>query len=297
MGNFADLFGPNESYAYFKFADRNPFEVRSTHFSLVNAGWLADCALLVYLREETQVQERLERAGLHGVCFGFDCPGAQGFVGNADDWALVCFRGTEVEEWQDIVADVWIKLVSKSEHAGRVHAGFYRALGSIWPGIEDELERIQKDRQIPIPVWFTGHSLGAAMATLAGDRYDGAHALYTFGSPRVGDKAFRQGLAVNAYRIVNNNDGVTTVPPGPPLSSYRHVGDLKYLGDGGELIDDPGWWTVLKASLSGHRKAIQDAMGDLRRGDLDEVNVDQLRDHSPTAYANTIWQIIGARGA
>ena len=58
MGSFADLFGPNESYEYFKLADQCPFDVRSTHFSLVNAGWLADCALLVYLQDEAQVALR-----------------------------------------------------------------------------------------------------------------------------------------------------------------------------------------------------------------------------------------------
>ena len=130
------------------------------------------------------------------------------------------------------------------------------------------------------------------MATLAGDRYDGAHALYTFGSPRVGDTEFRQGLTVNAYRIVNNNDGVTTVPPGSPLSAYRHVGDLKYVDEQGALIEDPRRWTLFKSGLSGHLRALQVAVGDFRRGDFDEVNFDQLRDHSPTAYANALWGTI-----
>lgn len=130
------------------------------------------------------------------------------------------------------------------------------------------------------------------MATLAADQYDHARALYTFGSPRVGDKAFRQGVRVNAYRIVNNNDGVSSLPPGLPLSPYRHVGDLKYLDPDGVLNDDPRSWVTFKASLTGHLRALQDTVGDFRRGDLDEVNLDQLRDHSPTAYARAIWENI-----
>ena len=76
------------------------------------------------------------------------------------------------------------------------------------------------------------------------------------------------------------------------MSPYRHVGDLKHLDDSGELVDDPRWWAAFKASLTGHLRAIQDAVGDFRAGDFDEVNFDQLRDHSPTAYASAIWGIV-----
>ncbi len=130
------------------------------------------------------------------------------------------------------------------------------------------------------------------MATLAADRYDHAHALYTFGSPRVGDHEFRQAVRVNGYRFVNNNDGVTTVPPGLPLSPYRHFGDLKYLDQGGVLIDDPRFWRRFKASLTGHLEAIKDVIGDFRAGDFNTVPFDQLRDHSPTNYATSVWKNI-----
>jgi len=292
VGPFAELFRPNEGYPYFQHADRYPFDAGSTHFSPVNAAWLADCALLVYLREGTQVAERLEGTGLSGVCLGFERPGAQAFVAHSDDWAVVSFRGTEVREWQDVVASALFKLVPRPPHEGNIHLGFHRALESIWPEIEEVLSDIQGGRRTPVPVWFTGHSLGAAMATLAADAYEGARALYTFGSPRVGDKRFRRGLAVNAYRIVNDNDGITSVPPGPPLSPYRHVGDLKYLDGDGNLSDDPRSWTRFKGGLTGHLRALQDAVGDFIRGDLDQVEFDQLSDHSPTLYASALWQVV-----
>lgn len=290
MGTFAELFGPREDYPYFQHAARYPFASRSTHFSVVNAGWLADCALLVYLLQEGQITDRLEAAGLSGECFGFDRAGAQGFVAHCDAWAVASFRGTEVAEWQDVVADARIRLVPRPPHGGKIHLGFHEALSSIWPAMEDHIGKIQEGRETPVPMWFTGHSLGAAMATLAADQHHGARALYTFGSPRVGDKGFRQGLAVNAYRFVNNNDGITTIPPGPPLSPYRHVGDLKYLDEDRNLSDDPRTWTVFKNGLKGHLRAMQDAVGDFARGDLDQVDFEQLRDHSPSAYASAIWQ-------
>ncbi len=291
MPSFADLFDPNESYRYFEHASRHPFQTHRMRFSLINAGWLADCALLAYL-PEGQVKDRLTSAGLSGKCFGFGGLGAQGFLARNDQMAIVCFRGTE--DLKDVVADARIKLQHKPPHAGEIHSGFHDTLGSIWDGdgIEEELEHIQEGRETPVPVWFTGHSLGAAMATLAADRYGGARALYTYGSPRVGDEEFRRGLGVNAYRIVNNNDGVATVPPGRPLSPYRHVGDLKYLSDDGHLIDDPGRWAAFKAGLTGHLRHILEVAGDVSRGDFNLVPFDQLSDHSPTAYASGLWRII-----
>ena len=80
MPSFADLFDPNERYQYFEHASRHPFQTHRMRFSLVNAAWLADCALLAYLSED-QVKNRLTSAGLIGKCFGFGKPGAQGFRG------------------------------------------------------------------------------------------------------------------------------------------------------------------------------------------------------------------------
>ena len=75
-------------------------------------------------------------------------------------------------------------------------------------------------------MFFTGHSLGAALATLAFRAYRDPmgrmRALYTFGSPRVGDALiFLLDLPPNDYRIVKDEDVMTHVPA-PPL--YGHVG-------------------------------------------------------------------------
>jgi len=165
-----------------------------------------------------------------------------------------------------------------------VHRGFLRSLDTIWREAEDALGDGK--------VWFTGHSLGAALATLAADRLPGSHALYTYGSPRVGDKKFRQAFRANAYRFVNNNDGITVVPPRSSLFPYRHVGDLKYLDEDGCLIDDARWWQRFKAGLSGHLKTLVEVHGEFRKGNFDAIPFDQLVDHSPTSYAELIWENI-----
>ena len=63
MTTFAELFDPNHDYPYFSQASEHPFEAQNRHFSLVNAGWLADCSLLVYLRDKVDVETRLQRDG------------------------------------------------------------------------------------------------------------------------------------------------------------------------------------------------------------------------------------------
>ena len=292
MPSFDDLFAPNEEYGYFSLAREYPFDAQDGQFSLVNAGWLADCSLLVYSRSDADVTARLISSGgfSQATCIGFDRPGAQCFVAHRNEGTVVCFRGTEVGEWQDLVADAeFIFSPDRGSDDGvRVHRGFLRSLDTIWSEVADALTGDK--------VWFTGHSLGAALATLAADRLPGRHPLYTFGSPRVGDKNFRRAFRANAYRFVNNNDGVTVVPPESHLLPYRHVGDLKYFDEGGRLISDPQRWQRFKAGLSGHLKTIVEVQGEFRKGDFDAVALDQLVDHSPTTYAGHVWRnITGGR--
>jgi triacylglycerol lipase len=78
-------------------------------------------------------------------------------------------------------------------------------------------------------VTVTGHSLGAALATLLAldlaAHSDQPVVLYTHASPRVGDLSFMHlfnNIVPRAYRIHNRLDVVTKTPP--PLF-YFHVGD------------------------------------------------------------------------
>ena len=71
-------------------------------------------------------------------------------------------------------------------------------------------------------IYVTGHSLGAALATLAAvhiekllkDReLDIPVHLYTFASPRVGDRTFANHCqAIDAYRIINSEDLIQSIP-------------------------------------------------------------------------------------
>jgi predicted lipase len=84
----------------------------------------------------------------------------------------------------------------------------------------------------PRPMVVTGHSLGAALATLFVMENDAKHKFdittsCTFASPRVGNlefaRAFDQ-LPINSWRIVNTRDIVPKLPPHIPLLlEYDHV--------------------------------------------------------------------------
>jgi triacylglycerol lipase len=88
-------------------------------------------------------------------------------------------------------------------------------------------------------VTITGHSLGAALATLLALDLS-AHSkfplkVYTLASPRVGDLTFHNVFdttILNAFRVVNRLDIVPKTPP-PPL--YIHVGDESELIPSGQV--------------------------------------------------------------
>jgi predicted lipase len=101
---------------------------------------------------------------------------------------IVAFRGTRIDQFADILADISFLPALTSD--GLVHSGFHKALlaGGVWDAAKAHIDGILGEQVI----LFTGHSLGAALATIARRMYRDPQgrplALYTFGSPRVGDE-------------------------------------------------------------------------------------------------------------
>ncbi|QSY49835.1 MULTISPECIES: lipase family protein [Streptomyces] len=106
-------------------------------------------------------------------------------------------------------------------------------------------------------LFFTGHSLGGALAMLAGARLyleDPkllAGGVYTYGQSRTCDRllaeAYNKGFKQRMFRFVNNNDVVPTLPPEP---AYTHVDTLRYLGSDGRLREK----TSLFGNLADHAR-------------------------------------------
>jgi triacylglycerol lipase len=190
--------------------------------------------------------------GEHAATFQFG--DFHGFVADMDAVTLVAFRGTDnIENW---LTDGRIIQIQDSAYPGLVHRGFAAAMQVIWPDLKARLPAPSVGR----PVWVTGHSLGAALATLASIRLvnEGytVKSVYTYGSPRVGNPDFHSAYSTVNYRFVNNNDVVPHVPLeilllGVPNSglrhfAYKHVGTVKYLNRSGQLGEGMSDWDTKK---------------------------------------------------
>lgn len=135
---------------------------------------------------------------------------------------------------------------------------------------------------------MTGHSQGAALATLAADRYGNVQGVYTFGSPRVGDIEFKADFFINTYRFVNNNDLVSRLPLAP---IYYHVGELRYIDSNGLIHDNSSRWERWADEIQGQFRNLFNSFGQLRDG-FSQIIPDQIRDHDPRLYAIHIWNNI-----
>lgn len=168
------------------------------------------------------------------------------------DSIVICFRGTQPAELSDIAADLKSWQVA-SETIGEVHAGFKGELDKLWDHI---LAYTMMKQCKGKHIFVTGHSLGAAIATIAASRLkalDWSVTLYTYGSPRVGDHTWsKQFEEIETYRFVNNNDIVTAVPP---YGFFTHIGELKYINYYGN-IRDVTWWQRFKDQLRGRWRAL-----------------------------------------
>ena len=288
-----NLAPPYKDYEFFKDCDKLPFRYQANIFDMVNAWWLIEVSTLVYAEPDFVTQKFKQNAGFTDVKF-FENKATQCFVANNEKFAIVVFRGSEARLREGdsdpgyIFAD-WMAnfnfLPEAWDQGGNVHRGFKAALLEVWTDLEDYVSNLQKNN---LKIWITGHSLGAALATLAADRYGNVQGLYTYGSPRVGDQDFRKDFNVNTYRFVNNSDIVTKVPP-PGM--YCHVGELKYIDSEGIIHDNTNRWERWSDEIQGKFNNVFNALGQARKG-FTEVLLEPIVDHVPTLYATHIWNNI-----
>jgi predicted lipase len=276
---------PYRNYNFFLGSYLFPFRHDANVFNVVNAWWLIEASTLAYSEEEF-ARERFVKAGLTEIMF-FSGAGTQCYVACNDKVVIVAFRGTQIrEDYQDILADITTDcsiLMVPSGRGGKVHRGFKRALDEVWEE-KNLFAYIRSKDNGRRTLWFTGHSLGAALATLAADRCENVRGLYTFGSPRVGDEDFKRGFHINAYRIVNGGDIVARVPP---KGVYRHVGNLKHIDGEGILRNNPAGWESPTQNVSGKMFS----PGTETPG-FSSLIPDRLVDHVPILYATHLWNNI-----
>lgn len=295
------LLVPNRRYQYFEHWPAHPFRAEAAGFDAVNAWWLAEASFLAYA-DAAFIAATLEASGLKAAGFEFRLftgGGTQCFVVHNAEAAVVVFRGTQHDDfWAsvvDIVTDAKFLLVPDGA-GGHLHGGFMQGIVRVWDDLREHLRRLSEGGRA---FWFTGHSLGAALATLAAEQAVrelglNVRGLYTFGSPRVGDERFRQrldahGLEANTFRVVNDSDVVARVPP---EVLYRHVGRLKLIDEHGALrhLDDEPH-TPLRERLTGRVREVFSAAPFVASslGQLKVPVPKPLADHAPVYYAAHLW--------
>jgi len=258
------------------------------------AGLCAEMARLAYCRVEPNFQFDQELIGSVLDRLGFKCQffesagtpegrGTHGFLAVHDDAnpaakvAVVAFRGTDAADPTDIGDDADLIQV-KWPQGGRVHQGFADALDHVQEDLEAALKEV-KGR-----VLFTGHSLGAALATLLASVRK-PDCLYTFGSPRVGDGDFVATLnGVASRRFVDCCDIVARVPPEAVLEEkFVHYGDPYYIDRGRAIQVNPADGVIDEDCLvaSGEYLAKYGWV-------IGNVPVRQLADHAPINYVTAV---------
>lgn len=262
------------------FSQFNPL---AENYDSTNALALGHAAALAY-EDDDKISETLDLWGFTESRY-LNKGGTQGYLATQDRLLLIAFRGTELFHLEDILTDVNLALFPGP--VGQVHFGFAEALDQVWPSFLDFFYGMYQGQ----PIWLTGHSLGAALATLSTARikFDPVdqvriQGLYTFGSPRVGDdefaSAFDRACKKICFRFRNNNDVVTRVPlPGIFALRYRHVGQLCYFDAQGNLRFGMSPWERLLDRFRG------------RLNDLGKPGSDGMKDHKMSAYLERLQSL------
>ncbi len=249
---------------------------------------------------------------------------------------IISFRGTEPDRIKDILVDLMalkenfepenLEGFETDRQWGRVHRGFNGAHETVAP--EFLWSKLQKTQRIRLVrdgnsyrkptsedraagndgkkyrkhVWITGHSLGAALATLqtsymlkaidAKAQYGNdsginknwlLRGLYTFGSPRVGNAQYRSEFQkasdhykLKVVRFRNRADVVTRVPK----IHFNHVGSLAYF--------DPNKDFHHSADLNGR-------MSPFYNNEVGRICAELEKDWGSTSLISCLKEFLGAK--
>jgi predicted lipase len=148
-------------------------------------------------------------------------------IGRRAGKTIVAFRGTELSllNWQDLITSLRSRLVRfVGGGAGRVHDGYQSAVWALLPLIRPHLGGA---------VYLCGHSMGGAMATVAGALIKPA-AVYSFNAPKCGDPVFAENYPAVHYRFESRKDVVSWYPSS--TAEWAHVGPQILLASEGHSL-------------------------------------------------------------
>ena len=241
-------------------------------FRWENAATLARLSKLAY-RDRQEITRTLENYNLRLLGF-VESEGDFAFIATDGRAIFVSFRGTNVS-WDDLKTDT--NIMHAPFLTGKGHRGFISSFHRLQSQIYTIIAQAPGN-----PLWFTGHSLGGALASVAATFYRMRErpigGIYTFGAPRVFSPQLAEwsGRMIPAtYRMVFSHDLVTNVPG---YSFYRHFGEVKYLlKDCVEREFKKGWLPFMKKAAT--RSAIAQV-----------VNISGIKDHAMDNYVRCAEQ-------
>ena len=243
------MFAPGDSVGHFARAANIDFSPDLEAYGHENAWWLAEFCRLAYRIDDqlnkpvelsADIDSALRSTGFQIDRILFDLPTSSRAVVftrkqesevGANPITLIVFCGTNaINDWKMNIQTLQDSFVG----GARIHKGFKQCFESL----AAEILQLTLSEGVTI---LAGHSLGAALATLAtvvlDQREIPIRACYSFGSPRIGNREFVELLAgLPIYRLVNNCDVVTAVPLSLKFREYLHPDDAIFFGRDGRLI-------------------------------------------------------------
>lgn len=208
---------------------------RSEEHLLAAGLTMARLSLTVYRNDP--VDHAMEARGTHFRVERFIRAGrgSQALILRDHRVAVVAVRGTDERVDQVISARIYSSPRSTFRGA---HAGFALAAEALVDELTPLLEGLRGDGVEQ--VWFTGHSLGGAVAQLLALHFHRGHVpigrVMVFGAPAPGQSEWREHyapLASRTHRFQNDGDLIACLPPD---AKWRQSGHLHQLEDGGAVL-------------------------------------------------------------
>lgn len=155
-------------------------------------------------------------------------------IGTNADGVILAFRGTlpptspdhrqTVIDWFN---DFHAELISAPHLTGRVHAGFWQALDSLWVPLVQEVKARLNAAGGACKLYITGHSKGGGMAPLAAMRFAVEEGIIptvcTFAAPHPSDEDFATAYNAKVTDSTRYEYADDIVPHVPPSLAFRHM--------------------------------------------------------------------------
>ncbi len=240
----------------------------NTNFSSYDQETAIICGILSelsYLNKEkgnqiiTNIQEKFSTLNIHYDFIQVEKSGTELMFFGTDNYMVIAFRGTQFSKVKNLITDAKIRIHkdTEEEYDKKLHlpggpAGFRRSMISlleddfIFKKINDFILKNYKRNMSTIPIYLTGHSLGAALASLFVEpltfknyHFSGA---YLFAPPLAISKkdaeAIQQKFGNLIHEIVNYRDYI------PRAMRYhrkklKHIGTFYRIHRNGELHQEP----------------------------------------------------------